>query len=79
MDDNIEYDYGLQPWHKVWLFGLILEEDTAKVYRLGNYWRPEGTVANDYYIPDDYDTEYRTIDLDHPPTEDVAWDARPLA
>ncbi len=61
-------------WKELWLFGLI--EDDA-VTDLGCLWQPDGHIENGYYLPDDHDTEYQCIDIDHPPSEG-AWDARPI-
>jgi len=60
-------------WDALWRFGIILDDDAAKVINLGSFWRPEGTLDTRYYVPDDDDTE---ISIDHPPSEDVAWDAK---
>jgi hypothetical protein len=66
-------------WDAMWRFGIVLDDDAAKVVRLGSYWRPDGGLLDTrYYVPDDYDTTVSCIDIDHPPMEDAAWDARPV-
>lgn len=64
---------GYHIWHRLWLFGLIEDEDVVKQRSCGDLWRPDGRVANGYYIPDDDDTE---ISIDNPPQG--VYDARPI-
>ena len=64
---------GQHVWDALWRFGIILDDDAAKVVNLGSFWRPEGTLDTRYYVPDDDDTP---ISIDHPPSVDVAWDAK---
>ena len=54
-------------WDTAWRFGIVLDDDAARVSSLGNYWRPEGTIETGYYVPNDYDTEISLISLDNPP------------
>lgn len=81
-DDWIESHMGLVTashlWDAMWRFGIVLDDDCAKVRNLGDYWRPDGSLETGYYVPCDYDTKVSVISIDHPPTEDAAWDARPL-
>jgi hypothetical protein len=76
-DDYIRQTVGLTTgehlWDALWRFGIILDDDAAKVVNLGSFWRPERTLDTRYYVPDDLDTE---ISIDHPPSVDVAWDAK---
>jgi hypothetical protein len=66
-------------WDAMWRFGIILDDDAAKVSSLGNYWRDEdGRLDTRYYVPDDFDTQIPLVSVDCPPTVDVAWDAKPL-
>ena len=52
-------------WDAMWRFGIVLDEDYARVQSLGNYWRPDGVFhRNTYYVPDDYLSE---ISIDNPP------------
>ena len=64
MNDDIQEQYGKQPWHELWLFGIILDDD--RMERLTGYWNPEGSlrVRSDYYVPDDYDSEVALLPLD---------------
>jgi len=76
-DEYINQTVGLTTgehlWDALWRFGIILDDDAAKVVNLGSFWRPERTLDSRYYVPDDEDTE---ISIDHPPKVDVAWDAK---
>ncbi len=60
-------------WRRLWLFGLIEDTDVVSQRSCGDLWRPEGRIANGYYIPDDEDTE---VSIDNPPNG--VWDARTI-
>lgn len=64
---------GTHVWHKLWLFGLIEDQDVVKQRSCGDLWRPYGRIANGYYVPDDEDTE---ISIFNPP--EGVHDARPI-
>lgn len=68
---------GQHVWYKLWLFGIVVDNDVTLQRSCGDLWRPDGKIANGYYVPDDEDSELSLIDIDHPPTVDVAWDSRP--
>jgi len=68
-------------WIDVWLFGIVVDNDTSQPINLGSYWNPDGklNVKPAYYVPDDYDTEIPTVSVDAPPTVDAAWDSKGVA
>lgn len=80
-------------WDAMWRFGIIIDGDTNLVTEsLNGFWNPDGSLRTRarYYVPDDYDTEIPTIQLnrsriedpmvslDSPPIDGAAWDARSI-
>lgn len=61
-------------WDMLWRFGIVVDNDVQRQRSCGDLWRPDGRIANGYYIPDDEDTEYPCYSIDSPPPK-VAWDA----
>lgn len=70
LEDHIEDMMGFVTsshlWDAMWRFGIVLDDDAAKVYNLGNYWRPDGSLEQGYYVPSDFDTTYQLIELSGP-------------
>lgn len=64
---------GSHVWYKLWLFGLIEDQDVVSTHGCGDLWRPYGRIANGYYIPDDIDTN---VSIDNPP--EGVYGARPI-
>ncbi len=54
-------------WDAMWRFGIVLDDDCAKVHTLGSLWRPDGKLETGYYVPTDYDVEIPLVSLDNPP------------
>ena len=65
-------------WDTLWRFGLVEDKDVVSQRSCGDLWRPDGRIANGYYIPDDEDSEVSLVSIDSPPVVDTAWDARPI-
>ena len=64
---------GEHVWYRLWLFGLVESSDVVRQRSCGDLWRPDGRIANGYYIPDDDDT---MVSIDNPPQG--VHDARPI-
>ena len=62
-------------WDSIEMFGLVLMDKNLE--SLKGFWidQETGDSRSDYWIPDGEESEIPTID--HPPSVDVAWDARP--
>ena len=68
IEDEVErmvgFTTGEHLWDTMWRFGLVEDKDVVQQRSCGNLWRPDGRIANGYYVPDDDDTEVSLVTLE---------------
>jgi hypothetical protein len=68
IEDEVErmvgFTTGEHLWDAMWRFGLVEDKDVVQQRNCGNLWRPDGRIANGYYVPDDDDTEVSLVTLE---------------
>jgi hypothetical protein len=69
------YTTGEYLWDTLWRFGIVVDNDVASQRSCGDLWRPDGRIANGYYVPDDEDTSIEVYSIDNPPPK-VDWSAK---
>lgn len=67
-------------WDDLWMFGY--EVTDHQLESLTGFWKDpqSGNSHSEYWVPSEKELtiELRSISIDHPPSEDVAWDAAPV-
>lgn len=76
LDRQLANDSQSRIWEQIRLFGMVVDSDCPGQSLTGFWDDPEQELNGSWYFPSEVDAELSFIDIDHPPKEDVAWDAK---
>ena len=71
---------GSSLWDDMEMFGYEVTDHSLE--SLSGFWRDPvtGSTHSEYYVPtsEEVEVELLTVSIDHPPSYEVAWDAKPI-